>query len=100
VKPKELDYIENYIQLVGAVIELCWDRITISKHWEEKPTDRMIEIKRKILIEEKEWLESDVAKVWFRIYCSFGNCKHNKVHDNFIKKCTLSMKKLEKIANN
>lgn len=71
-KNLETEIEKGYVRLVEQMIVNVFDRIRIKKSWYAKRiSTRMLDKKRRDVLDLAAWLETDNAAFWFRMY---GGC--------------------------
>lgn len=104
--PRESEVLRGYVLLVKQMLINVLDRIRIKNSWKRNPkriSARMLEKKERQLAELGDWLDTDGAKFWFRMYgLSTGTVWYKTLRNfrkfrdtsrNFIKNVKLQSKK-------
>lgn len=86
--PREAESLRGHVLLVKQMLINVLDRIRIKDSWRKNPkkiSPRMLARKKEQLADIGEWLDTDGAKFWFRMYGLSTGTVWYKILRNFRK---------------
>ncbi len=92
--------IDGILRMIEAMLHYTLDRASISNAFRKKKhTKRILKDKRKLVLEIRDWVNSENWSIWMNIYCTERGKDERRIRKNFRKVITNSLRYLTREMN-